>query len=147
MAYSLLTHVGFTADDGGTTSAIDTTGATLFTLIQTWYPPIGTPVISDSQTNTWNHLTEYVETTGDYNVSVRLSYVVNPITNASHTFTVSQLTSAISFQVASWSGAILINPFDQENGTNNVGSLTSVQPGTVTPTQNNELLITGIAFR
>lgn len=124
---------------GGTTAAIDTTGADFLVMVVAWYvAPTTTP--SDSKSNTWVGGT--IQTVN--NQSCRIFYSYNPTVGTGHTFTFSSASSIYpAIQVLAFSGLVTsATPFDQQNGNTNTSS-TTIQPGSVTPTRNNELLIAG----
>ncbi len=117
---------------GGASSAINTTGATLLIAGTSLFS--GSPSMADSKSNSgWTPLTSY--STGVY-VSTLL-YVANPTVGSGHTFTLSGSFPAL--WVAAFSGVTLSSPFDVENGS--TGTV-AIQTGSVTPSQNNELVIT-----
>ena len=113
----------------GTTSSINTTGSNLIVIFTAEYSaPVQAP--TDSNSNTWTPLTEYngVE-------RIRGYYVLSPTVGSGHTFTNNNATNSL-FAVAAYSG---VASFDQESG-----SGTNV-PGSITPSADNALLLTGLA--
>ncbi len=144
MAYSLLTHTAIGSTDGttaGPTSSIDTTGATL--LICSLVGGNLTIGMSDSKGNTWTALTSQDSGSG---VTNTILYVKNPTVGTGHTFTFNSGGSVPAIAVAAFSGADTTSPFDIQNG-NPSGSGTTIQPGSITPNNNNELIITGLVMR
>lgn len=133
---SLLTHTSKSSVGGldVTSDPIDTTGASLIVVgICTYGQPY---TLADSQTNTWQALTQY----NNGVQQAQLFKCLTPITNAAQTFTVTHTASAPypSIYVACFSG---ITSYDQESGTYNAGSAT-LQPGSITPPSANALLVT-----
>lgn len=128
MAFSLISHAGSAT---GVTSGIDTTGANLIIINDSFFGGSSTP--TDSKGNIWTGLTGQ----GVGGRAVRLYYCYNPTVGSGHTFTSTAAFSSI--QVQAWSGSAA-SPFDQENG--GVGVL---QPGSITPTEDNELLVVGLS--
>lgn len=134
------------AIDDTTTGQIDTTGANLLVVVGTYYGLAGTPVstdINDSKANTWSVGTEY-ETVGA-NSGIRIWYSVPTSVGSGHTFTFDADVARaqyVSITVAAFSGAAA-SPFDQQNG-NNGGGAATIQPGSVTPSENNCVVITGV---
>jgi hypothetical protein len=123
---------------GATTASIDTTGADLLIIVATnQRGETATP--TDSKSNTWTALTASQGTT--YTRS-QIFYTTNPTVGSGHTFTLGGVGTAIT--VMAWSGADTSSPYDVENGAN--GSASTIQPGTVTPSQNNSLVIAGLSF-
>lgn len=124
-----------------TTDAIDTTGATLLVIAVGWYNGSGAPIISDSKGNTWTALTAQLNAnTGD----TRLYYSANPTVGTGHTFSNGRANYS-SVAVSAWSGAHA-TPFDVENGAI-AAAATSKATGSVTPSEDNELVIAGISLR
>ncbi len=121
-----------------TSSAIDTTGATLLVLIVVDVD--GGATVSDSYGNTWTALTPYVTPT--VQGAVRIHYAADPIVGAGHTFSANGGVPAIAVQAHS--GVITSSPFDGENGAaQGNGVATTIATGTVTPTLDGALFITG----
>lgn len=131
MSYSLVTNAGAVQ----TTTGVTTTGATLIVL---WQAYDSGATVSDSKSNTWTALTNYsgVATFG------RMYYCLNPTVGTAHTFSTSISYGAIFMQA--WRGNKVTLPFDQENGSTGTG--TTRQPGSVTPSEANELVVSGIAL-
>lgn len=139
MAFSLITSVtGGTNSNGATTSSVNTTGADLIIVSVGWYGNGAAPSISDSKSNSYTGLT------AKSNISIgnRLFYVENPTVGSGHTFTVSAASGYPSICVLAFSGKNASAAFDQQNGA--IGSATSIQPGSVTPTIGNELVVCGL---
>ena len=138
MAYAALTHVTAFGKDGVTSSSIDTTGADFLVMVVGAYKSFP-PTVSDSKSNTWSALT--LRDSGD-SARILIYYVANPTVGTGHTFTLTGSSSYGSMCVHAFSGAKLTSPFDVENGVTG-GVDTSRAPGSITPSENNELLITG----
>lgn len=145
MAY---THLGNIAAVGGangnTTAAVDTTGANLIVLVVTDFAAGPGVTLSDSKGNTWTGLT--AQTNSSNNGRVRIYYCFAPTVGSGHTFTVSGTGTFSAVGGAFFSGAVT-SPFDQQNGAqnSNTGS-TTLQPGSITPTEDNELVIVATNF-
>lgn len=119
-----------------TTSGIDTTGANLIVLCLGGYftgSAIATP--TDSKGNTWTPLTARTPGGGSM---IRFWYCYNPTVGTGHTFSTSQAGTYPTLAAEAWSGAAS-SPFDQENGS--TGNGITKTTGSITPTQDNELLI------
>ncbi len=117
------------------------TGANLLVASVAFYVPSGTPTashISDSSGNTWVALTAK---TAVSSCGEMLFYAKNAAVGASQTFTISKSGSYSSIVVMGFSGVDTTAPFDVENGTNWSG--TTAQPGSITPSVDNELVISG----
>jgi hypothetical protein len=139
VAYGLIASVAVAGNfNGNTTGAIDTTGADLLVLLAAGYSG-GPPAISDSKSNTWTALTQYSTGSDGF---CRIYYVQGGTVGSGHTFTVSGGSSFAGCAVQAWSGSA-VSPFDQQNGAN-LGAVNSGQPGSVTPTTANQLVIAGL---
>ena len=145
MAFSLLVSTsGNAASDPANTAvtpAIDTTGADLIVVFGASI--FGYATLTDSESNTWTSLT------GQNHIGFyfgRIYYCVTPITSATHTFTYATTSFFPSLCVQAWSG-VAASPFDQENGAT-YGQFPDqpVVPGSVTPSEDDELLVTGLSW-
>lgn len=139
---ALLTHTaaGSTTSNNVTTTAIDTSGANLVVIAVTSYG--GTAIApTDSKGNTWTGLTLQV-TAGT--ARSRLFYCSPCTVGSGHTFTATTTTNYPSLAVASFSNILTSSPFDVESGAI-TNSGTTVSTGSITPSQNNELIVSGIA--
>ena len=141
MATLIASVSGGTGSNGGTPAAINTVGANLIVIYVGYVHTLGTLILTDNQSNTWTPLTEYAIGGGDARAG-RIFYCFNPTTNASHTFTTGGLTYP-GIAVAAWSGADT-SPFDVENGFARADSSSPIQPGSVTPSQPDSIIITGV---
>lgn len=123
---------------GSTTAAANTTGANLIVLA-VQYQTNATITVSDSAGNTWTALSAY----GNWAESgSQMYYCLNPVTSSAHTFTVSGSGSYSQISALAFSGAGAI---DQQAGyaTTTIGN-TSVQPGSITPSYANELIVSSV---
>lgn len=137
MSFSLLAHTSTFGTNGGTTSAINTTGANLIVLVLSSQGAVmGT--FSDSQGNTYINVTDEPASSG----SSQIWYCSSPSTSASHTFTVSGANLFAWMGVMVFSGAKSTSAADQHNV--NRGSGTTIQPGSVTGTQSPCLVIASV---
>jgi len=136
VAYALLTSAsaGSTGGNNVTTASVDTTGATLLVLCVSCYGT-GAPTVSDSKGNTWTSLT----TRGATAIGFRMHYCVPTSVGTGHTFTASSSGLSPSICAAAFSGAAAV-PFEAESGG------TSATPGSITPSEANELLVTGVSW-
>lgn len=131
-------------DSGFTTGAIDTTGASLLVANIGSYSGTSEPTLSDSKGSTWTLLT--VQSSGADGARSRIYYAENPTVGAGHTFTVTGNDSFAALCVTAWSGPLTSSVFDQENGAT-TGGATSLATGSVTPSENNELIVAGLCLR
>lgn len=139
MAWSLLTHTiaGGTVNSV-TTSAIDTTGATLIVIGMARDDSLQPTGLSDSKNNSWTHIRTIVQ--GATRSS--LFYCIPTSVGAGHTFTDDRISNFASLAVACFSGEAGEYPFlVDQTAANNVSSTTLVT-GSITPTKDNELVIT-----
>lgn len=140
-AIALVNHTIFaTGYNGGTTSAIDTTGANFLVISLSTYEAYATVTsVSDSKGNTWVPLTKHLQ--AGTNDAVRFWYSKNATVGTGHTFTVAKTTGYIAFEVMAFSGVDTSSPFDVENGNGFTGGGSSLTTGSVTPSQNNSLIL------
>lgn len=127
-------------ESGGTTSAIDTTGADLLIVVVSSTHFGSNPTVSDSKGNTWTALTRYSDSGGD--VSIKFFYAVAPSVGSGHTFTASGASMYASMGVIGLVGGKQTSPFDQQAGS--AASGTSLTPGSVTPTESDEIVLSAI---
>jgi hypothetical protein len=123
-----------------TTAGVDTTGADLI-VIGIAYNVGATPIISDNKGNIWTALTSNITSTA----VARLYYCVNPAVGTGHTFSNTGSANLCAIFMEAFSGVAPGSKKDQETGNTSTISLT-VQTGNITPTQNNELLVTVLGF-
>lgn len=140
MAWTLVANIAVTGDtDGAMTGNIDTSGADLIVLGVASYVGNSAPTISDSKTNTWTALTKQSTGSGG---SIQLYYVQAPTVGTGHNFTTSGAGSYSGVVVAAFSGS-QASPFDVEQGAT-TGSVTSIAPGSITPTTTTTLMLCGV---
>ncbi len=137
MSFALLASAKVNGSTGGTTAAIDTTGAKLLVIEAAFS---GAVTITDSKGNTWTGGTLFTTTTPN----TRFFYCLSPVVGAGHTFTIS--ASVGSIVVSAWS--VTATPVLDSQGLSNSVSGTQSQfsSASFTPTVNNCLLIAGAAF-
>ena len=142
---SLLSHTGAASSAGGniTTTPISTlTASVIFAYAVA--EGAQNPVFSDSLGNVWKALTTQSAPGHEQGV---LYYCVAPITGASHTFNLS--ASNVSYPalcVAAFTGLTTSAFLDAQNGAVTASTVSTFQPGSVTPAVNGELLIAGLGF-
>ena len=129
-----------------TTSALNTTGATLLVACIGGYPPGWTAgsgttgPITDSKSNTWNYLT--LQKPGAADTQMQMAYAYNPTVGTGHTVTMTTTTFNAAIAVTAWAGTLTTSSvFDKQNGATN-NSAASLATGTITPAVTNELLMT-----
>lgn len=126
---------------GGTTSSFDSTGGNLVVVAVSSYQPSAAPTVSDSKGNTYTALTAQVDGTTH---RIQIFYTANATVGSGHTVTITGGTSYSSASVLVFSGAKTTSPFDQQNGA--AGAVSPASTGSVTPTEDNEVLVAGIAL-
>jgi len=145
MAYALIASTSKASTGSGnavTTDPIDTTGATLITVTVTHLLG-GLGALTDNVSNSYGAV---VLSTDQPNEAIEWYVKESPTTNAGHTFTIG--AAANSYQtifVHAWSGSAA-SALDQTNEAVNGSNATSIQPGSVTPTEDNELVMTAVAW-
>lgn len=136
MAFALVSNIKGQANDTFSTSAIDTSGANL--LVMVVHSDHATITPSDSKTNTW--LQAVQEAT--FKIGT-IYYAWSATVGTAHTFTLTGTDHFGTIQVYAFSGAQTSgDPLDQTNHGINFGG-TTVQPGSVTPTSDGQLIVTG----
>ena len=139
MSIALVAHAIAASTDANTatTSAIDTTGATLLVMAVGNFS--SAPTHSDSKGNIW-----VSAGSSGSNPLVTMWYVKNPTVGAGHTFTCSSTGNAPVIMVLAFSGTDTTADVDQTNSANGSG-VTSLATGSVTPSANNEVVVTMMA--
>lgn len=118
-----------------TTGGIDTTGATLLVL-QTACDDGFNETPTDSKGNSWTQLTSYTQT----NVRVRTWYSIPTSVGSAHTATHGGGGGLVgTILLSAWSGTHATVVTDQISGAN--GFITTLQPGSITPSQNDCLIL------
>jgi len=130
-----------TAINGGTSDAVDSTGANLIVIGIHRYTT-ATLTVSDSKGNTYTALTSY-QASGM--AGIRWYYCLAPTVGSGHTFTIAGTGVYPTITAMGFSGVKTSSPFDAENGATGANG-TSRQPGSVTPAENGSLIIAGMAF-
>ncbi len=77
----------------------------------------------------------------------QLFYWAIPAVGSGHNFSLNQTGGDLfgTIEIQAWSGSIGASPFDVENGAIDTGA-TFGQPGSITPSQSNSLIVTGIGL-
>lgn len=140
MSIALVAHTSASGSSTFTSSGINTSGATLLVANITYFNSNATGQLTDSLGNTWTALPRQFNS----DTAGQLFYCSNPTVGSGHTFTVTNGAFS-SLQVAAFSGVIQLAPLDVSAGS--ASSASSVQAGSVTPTNANSLVIAAIAFR
>ena len=146
MAIALVNHVNAQASANAsyTSSSIDTSGANFIVAVWAIDDAVSVPVFQDNKGNgNATQSAAYFNYVGAGTI-LGIFYWENPIVGTGHTFTAAASNTRLAgaFSVAAFSGVATSSSIDQTSFAN-VGNTTSIQPGSITPTQNNELVITG----
>ena len=139
--FQLVAHTSCAAASGCTTSGVNTSGANLVVAVGTGCATTA-PTISDSSSNSYSAAGSF-QGAGP---GVEIFYVSSPTTSASQTFSINACNGSSSFatlEITAWSGALSSSPLDQTNGGSTSSSVTTFQPGSITPSVSNALIIAG----
>ncbi len=142
MAIRLLTHLSATTTTGNafTSAALNTTGADFLVLTMANYKVANAETITDSLSNTWVALTARVTL---FQGRIQIFYVANATVGAAQTFSTSEATAYGSLTVMAFTG-VASSPLDQQNTNySDAAGQTSLTTGSITPTQDGELIIVG----
>jgi hypothetical protein len=149
----LLTHTeaDTSSGNGVTTSAIDTTGATFLAMAigSNSNGGNGAPGgISDSKGNTWTCGTATATgAPGVFGAQMQICYAWNPTVGTGHTFTYTFTGGGMSIAVAAFSNVKTVStPYDQENEASTSPTDVTVSTGSITPSANNELILTATSL-
>ena len=129
---------------GSATSApVDTTGATLYVLTLSSFDNLGTATVTSSPSQTWTALNRYSNSHDGTGNGV-MYYVCGPATSASQAITVTGDYATAVF--AAYSGTATSNCFDSPNQNGNItyNGGSTFQPGSITPSQNGALIVSGL---
>ncbi len=125
-----------------TTTTVDTSGGNFLVAYVSENSAGGVTGITDNKSNSFTALTDqFVGAPGG-----RMFYAKNATCGTLHTFTVTMGgTDYANVCVAAFSGVDTTAPADQQNGFSSAGyAATTVQPGSITPSVDNCLVVTGI---
>lgn len=125
-----------------TTADIDTTGSNLLIAIGFAYNLVpNNQDLTDSRSNTWNLGTTYASP-GDGSVFVRMYWSIPSSVGSGHNFTYAEGDTFPGLAVLAVSGAHA-SPLDNQGGAGGSG-ITTLSPGSLTPSEDNCLLVTGL---
>jgi hypothetical protein len=145
MAIALVANTGAGSAAGGniTTPDINTSGANLIVAAMGNYSAGSAGSVSENKGNgAPTGLTTYLIGGGE---RLRIFYWLNPSVGSGHNFsTTSGAASYPSLCVAAFSGVKITSPWDKENGA--FASASTVQPGSITPSEDNELVVSAVEY-
>ena len=134
----LVAHIGGSGINGVTTSGVNTSGASLIIAQVGAYDGM-LPTLTDSNGNTWA-LLNGGDTNGN-NGYGRTYYCLNPKVGSGHTFTLTGRGSYSAIAVAAFSG---ISILDTPAFASTPYASTTLQSGSITPSQGGELIVAGL---
>lgn len=126
--------------DNISTGPKDTTGATLIVIV---VGASGSQTPTDSKGNTWTRAVVSASFAGE---AVSIWYCASPTTDSAQTFTINNVNSFAALAVYAFSGGAGGILDKNNSGFINPPPGTTVQPGSITPTTANQLIVTGVAF-
>jgi hypothetical protein len=130
--------------DGSTTAPINPSGATLLIAhVAYLWDNLTSPSILDSNLNTWLVVNDVQN--GLLNLSSKLFYAANAIVSPGQTFTVNGPGLRPLLEIAAFGGVATANVLDRRNTNGSADTVTTAQPGAITPLIYNELVISAIA--
>lgn len=130
--------------NGNTTGAVDMTGANLFVAVVSIYTSGSQDqVVTSSPSNTWHALTQRNSPGTE---AVQLFYAYNATASNAMTFTVAGTNIYTSIAVVGFSGGPTSDPIDQESAGGTSAGGTSIQPGSITPSENDTVVVAGVAW-
>jgi hypothetical protein len=133
------------ASGDSSTVTLDTTGANFIIAGAVHLDGATFITFTDTKGNTWTPLTEYSSGGGGIGNNLRFYYCENPIVGTGHGFTYAGISMAgAGVAVAAYTGVKTTSAFDVENGSGSM-SATTIQPGSVTPSLNDELIVTVVS--
>ncbi len=129
--------------DGASINVGDTSGGNFAAVGVASYFVIPITAVTDNKGNTpYSALTLY----NDGTQNIQLFFFENLATGANHTFTAARTSAFPAIVAAVFSGVKTASAFDLENGTALGSSALPQQPGAITPSENNELVIAALSF-
>lgn len=142
------TSAGSVGGTNVTTSGINSTGGSLIVASVCDYVPVSLAVITDNKTgNVWIATATF--STGGSTARETIYYTTGAASGfgSGHTFTATCPGSTCypSVAVAVFSNVVQPSPMDKTNGAL-AAAATSLSPGSITPTYNNSLVVSGISF-
>lgn len=140
MAITHITSIGAAQGaSGGTTSAINTTGANLIIISIASYAPVINPTVVDNKSNTYTALTATIQGSSLRHL---LYYTVGSITvGTGHTITVSSGTGSIYNCIVAHAFSGVAGYHSQSN---TGGTTSPLSAGSVTPSSNGALIFTAL---
>lgn len=135
----VVSHAQTLGQNGGTSSGVNTTSAdTIFLVVG--HETAVAPSLTDSNSNTWALIRTHDNGFGRWNSLFRTATTAT--VGAGHTFTVSLTNGVIGIALTAFAGGATSSIDDQENS-NGATFSTSIQTGSITPSEPGTLIIAG----
>jgi len=145
---TLLASASASSLDGNTVTkpAIDSSGATVVILVISSNTIFNPSKISDSKGNAWGSVTSRTGALVCVAIAMSFNY---PIVGVGHTFTYNNAGTNPSIAVFAFSGVkvptgVVTSIVDTPSAGNAGTLVTTIAPGAGTPTQDNEVVVTGV---
>lgn len=137
-SWSLINSTSVSSVSGGTSPAVSTVGANLIVVgVSNYQTPL--PTFSDNQGNTYTQIGATISSAAI--VYTRLFFAISPIVNASHTWTTAGATTYSTLGALAFRGSLGSGSYDQTTNNSLSVTATSLATGSITPTQNNEMIV------
>lgn len=128
-----------TSSGVATTAGIDTTGANFLVAVTSNAQSAVPCVITDSKGNAWTSLTARA-VTGQGRIQIH--YALNATVGSGHTATATSASGVPAIEFAAFDAVLTSGAVDQENGATST-SANQLSTGSITPTTDGQLIITG----
>lgn len=137
-----------TSGNDFTTGTYDARGANFVIMSVTWFPAgcAGTtgPAVTDSNSNLYiKGTTTYVNASATEASALFWNSSATPIVTINQTWTVTCGGGGYPGAVIQPFSGVLASPLDQSSGASNFTTGTTFQPGVITPTTGNQLIVVG----
>ena len=126
---------------GGTSNNLDTTGMDFIAIAFGYYSGSHTIIASDITDSAGNTLIQADTITTDNGEGATvLFYLQNPTTSTTHHWTIGVSSIFAAIAVRGWSGSTT-SPLDQVNQAGSTGTVSGINTGSITTSENNELIV------
>lgn len=140
MTVSLLAHAQIVGANGGTSSPLDCTGATLLVVCLSWFWTVTQPVVTDSLGNVWTTRINQLSTAGNSRTAIVTSDT-SPTAGAAQTFTVSGTGAFITAEVLAFNGTVSGSYVSSVGA---FGSSTAPAAGSIAPPNPPSVFVTSL---
>lgn len=147
-AYTFVASVAAGSAGGGnvTTADMNTTGADTIVCYLAEQDSTVDAAFSDSKSNTWQTDITERKDAATANLLGRMFYCKNCTVGSGHNFTATSSSGKPSIACAAFSGGHLTAPLDQQNGNVDIDAGLNNTTGSITPSENDTLVVTGLGF-